>query len=90
MQYYKKALRSSLLKNMKWQFFGIKKTCHRANEHMEKINTKQNWYSHKIDKNIYIKKINIVEDKFWLRDVIIMVADTHTSKFLLWNKLFNN
>ena len=57
---------------------------------MEKINTKQNWYSHKIDKDIYIKKINIAEDKFWLRDVIIMVADTHTSKFLLWNKPFNN
>ena len=83
MQYYKKALRSSLLKNMKWQFFGIKKTCLRANEHMEKINTKY---------GIHIKQIKIdAQWQFWLRDIIIiMVADTHALTFILWNKPFNN
>ena len=54
MQYYKKITQIEFIERHEMVDFSNKENLWWANEHMEKINTKQNWYSHKIDKNIYI------------------------------------
>ena len=50
----KKSTQIDFIEKHKMVDFSNKENLSWANEHMEKINTKQNWYSHKIDKNIYI------------------------------------